>query len=116
MNTLQIIQTSLAITGIINCLIAAAFLIISKRGNIRANRFLSFMLQAIAVKIIYALLPLFHAPWNWSTVLVYYFCHSAYIAFGPLLYFYLRSYLQRELKPFHLASALTPVIFPFVPF
>ncbi len=74
------------------------------------------MLQAIAVKIIYALLPLFHAPWNWSTVLVYYFCHSAYIAFGPLLYFYLRSYLQRELKPFHLASALTPVIFPFVPF
>ncbi|NJK86709.1 MAG: helix-turn-helix transcriptional regulator [Bacteroidales bacterium] len=110
----NILQISFAITGIVNCLIAAGFLYSIGNFNSASNRVFAILLSAIAFKISFALLINFPHQQTIFTFIIYFFSEAAYLSFGPLIFLYFRILLKRKPKFPTLLFIFLPSVSPFI--
>ena len=116
MELIRIIESSISITGIINCLLVGLFLYFSKKGIRKANRILSFLLLAICLKISFALIVNLNYPheWNLSSMILFYFSEAGFVSFGPLLYLYYKAYLGKGNNVILDSALFVPSLIPFL--
>jgi AraC-like DNA-binding protein len=116
MDWIKVVEISISITGIINCLLVAFLLFLSNQGILKANRILSLLLIAICLKLSYALLINFEHVWGIPSMMIYYLAESGFIAMGPLLYLYYLAYMKKDLNTGFVLGILVPSLIPFVGF
>lgn len=114
MDLKSIFQIAISVTGIINTFLVALFLFFGAKGNVKANKILSFLLLAVCLKMSFALLINFPHTWGVASLLLYYLSEGGYFAFGPLLLWYYRVMLKKPTSPIYATFIFVPVLYPFV--
>lgn len=84
--------------GVINGTVLAIFLLLSKFGNIKANRLLGAFIIAITLKISYGLSHANHSSNDFLNFVYYCVAMTGYYAIGPLMWLYFKSVINKQFK------------------
>jgi AraC-like DNA-binding protein len=113
MKWILLIENSMAITGIINSIIIAIFLLFTKNGFQKTNKLLSLLLFALSIKISYTLFINHPHEWTLYSWLYLFICQSAYFSFGPILYLYYQATFRNKVNNLLKYVIFIPIIVPF---
>jgi AraC-like DNA-binding protein len=114
MKWIVLIENSMAITGIVNCMAIAIFLLFTKNGFRETNKLLSLLLFILSIKLSYTLFINHPHEWTLYSWLFLFISQSAYFSLGPILYLYYNATFRNNVNLWVKYVIFVPTIIPFL--